>query len=176
MSYADVTAKNAHQTPQEAAAPQLPEVVHTDDSTSSLIDVDSPHISSVPSDYESQSVKTDTQSARIEREAEDAKIQAESKAKKGASEAKKSAEKGADKAKSKLTKGKQAAQDNPVMLGNAIIVGVLGTVLGVGAYRKYTAGEFSWKLAGTWAGVVGLFAGVDYFATSFLYKKYPPKN
>ena len=71
-------------------APALPEVVHTEDSTSSLVDVDSPHVVSVPSDYESQSIKTDTQAARLEREAEDAKIRA-----------KKEAEKAKEKAQSK---------------------------------------------------------------------------
>jgi len=165
MSYADVTAKNAHQTPQEAAAPQLPEVVHSDASTSSLVDVDSPHVISVPSDYESQSVKTDTQATRIDHEAQDAEL-----------EAKNAAKKAETKAKNKLNKSKHAAQDNPVALGNAIVVGVLGTVLGIGAYRKYVAGEFSWKVAGIWAGAVGLFAAADVWATSFLYKKYPPKK
>jgi hypothetical protein len=135
----------------------MPEVVHSEASTSSLIDVDSPHISSVPSDYESQSVKTDTQAGRIEREAEDAKIHTSQKAKSGKA-----------KAQSKLSKGKQDAQDNPIFFGNAVLVGVLGTVLGVGAYRKYAAGELSWKTAGIWAGVVGLFAGADYWATRFV--------
>lgn len=133
----------------------MPEIVHSDDSTSSLVDVDSPHISSVPSDYESQSVKTDTQATRIEHEAQDAEL-----------EAKNAAKKAEAKAKNKVTKGKQAAQDNPVALGNAIVVGVLGTVLGISAYRKYVAGEFSWKVAGIWAGAVGLFAMADTWATS----------
>jgi hypothetical protein len=52
-----------------------------------------------------------------------------------------------------------------VVLGNAVVVGVLGTVLGVGAYRKYAAGELSWKVVGAWAGVVGLFAGADYYVS-----------
>ena len=49
-------------------APPVAELEHTDDSTHSLIDVDSPHISSVPSDFETQSIKTDTQADRLERE------------------------------------------------------------------------------------------------------------
>lgn len=134
----------------------MPEVVHSEASTSSLVDVDSPHVSSVPSDFESQSIKTDTQAARIEREAEDAKIKAE----KGAQKAK-------SKAASKLGKGKNEVQANPVFFGNAVLVGVLGTVLGVGAYRKYAAGELSWKTAGIWGGVVGLFATADYFMTGY---------
>jgi len=101
----------------------------------------------------------------LEREAEDVEL-----------EAKNTAKHGKEKTKNKLTKSKQAAQDNPVALGNAVIVGVLGTVLGIGAYRKYAAGEFSWRVAGIWAGVVGVFAAADYWATSFLYKKYPPKK
>ena len=49
-------------------APPVPEIEHTEDSTVSLIDVDSPHVSSVPSDFDVQSIKTDTQADRIERE------------------------------------------------------------------------------------------------------------
>ena len=36
----------------------MPQVEHTEDSTASLIDVDSPHVSSVPSDFDSQEIKT----------------------------------------------------------------------------------------------------------------------
>jgi len=165
MSYADITAKNAHQSPEEARAPAMPEVVHTEDSTSSLVDVDSPHVSSVPSDFESQSVKTDTQAARLEREEEDKKIRA-----------KQEAEKAKSKAASKLGKGKNEVQANPVFFGNALLVGILGTVLGVGAYRKYAQGELTWKTAGIWGGVVAMFAAADVLTTGFLYKKYPPKN
>lgn len=136
-------------------APIPLEVVPTvDDSTSSLVDVDSPHISTVPSDYESQSVKTDTQAERIEREE--------------TANARREAQAAADKAKQKGRKAKslfQANSDNPVLLGNAVTVGLLGTFLGVGAYRKYAAGELTWKVAGLWAGAVGVFAGVDYFVT-----------
>jgi len=164
-SYADMAAKGPHQSAEEARAPVMPEVVHSEASTSSLIDVDSPHVSSVPSDFESQSVKTDTQATRLEHEASDRKLQAEQKAKHAKA-----------KAQNKLAKGKKDVQANPVFFGNAVLVGVLGTVLGVGAYRKYASGELNWKTAGIWAGVVGLFAGADYFATSFLYKKYPPKK
>ena len=47
-------------------APAPPQLENTESSTSSLIDVDSPHVSSVPSDYQSQSVKTSTQAERME--------------------------------------------------------------------------------------------------------------
>jgi hypothetical protein len=98
----------------------------------------------VPSDFESQSVKTDTQADRIEHEAQ-AK-EAAAKAKRGGHLAKENS-------------------DNPVVLGNALTVGILGTVLGVGAYRKYMRDELSWKVVGAWAGVVGLFAVGDYYVS-----------
>lgn len=136
-------------------APSLPVVEKSDDSVSSLVDVDSPHVSSVPSDFEAQSVKTDTQAERIEREDE-------------AREAREKAKEAADKAKAKAARGGQYAKansDNPVVLGNALTVGILGTALGVGAYRKYVRDELSWKVVGAWAGVVGLFGVADYYVS-----------
>jgi hypothetical protein len=165
MSYAEVTAKNSEQTLEEARAPPVPEIEPTEASTSSLIDVDSDKVSSVPSDFQSQEVKTQTQADRLQREADDKKL----KAKEEAKSAKKAV-------KSKFNKGSDKVKSDPVTFGNGVLVAVLGTVLGVGAYRKYKAGEFDWTFGGIIVGAVGLFAGIDYFATSWLYKKYPPKN
>ena len=36
------------------------------------------------------------------------------------------------------------------------------------AYQKYTAGQLDWKLAGTWAGIVGVFATGDYFLSKYV--------
>lgn len=136
----------------------MPEVERSDDSVHSLIDVDSPHVSSVPSDFESQSVKTDTQAERIEleeRQKEQAKKEAEVR----------------EKAKAKAKRGAHQAKENagnPVILGNALGVGILGTVLGVGAYRKYVAGELTWKVVGLWSGAVGLFALGDYYVSQYV--------
>jgi len=155
MSYADVAASGPKQSPEEARAPSLPQVERTDDSVSSLVDVDSPHVSSVPSDYEQQSVKTDTQAERIEME---------EKAKRAAAEAKAAK----DRAKEKSKRGGHYAKENannPVVLGNALTVGLLGTALGVGAYRKWARHELTWKVVGAWAGVVGLFAVGDYYVS-----------
>ncbi|ORY07401.1 hypothetical protein BCR34DRAFT_20712 [Clohesyomyces aquaticus] len=172
MSYAQAAASGPKQSPEEdppanppslSRAPPVPEVEHTDDSTSSLIDVDSPHISSVPSTYSSQSVKTDTQATRLEQEAS----------------AKEKAEDAKERAKAKASRGSSRIKDNsnnPVVLGNAITVGVLGTVLGIGAYRKWAGGELSWKVVGAWAGVVGLFGVADYYVSTYLFQKYPPKK
>lgn len=170
MSYADIAAKGPKQSPEEARAPQLPEVEHTDDSVHSLIDVDSPHISSVPSDFESQSVKTDTQAERIE---------LEERAKEQARKAAADAQAAKDRAKAKAKRGGNYAKDNadnPVILGNALTIGILGTVLGVGAYRKFVRDELTWKVAGAWAGVVGLFAVGDYYVSQYFFQKYPPKK
>ena len=66
--------------------------------------------------------------------------------------------------------------DNPVYIGNAIVVAVLSAGLGFGAYRKYAQGELSWQVVGLWAGLVGLFAGGDYYVSQYLFKnKYPKK-
>lgn len=144
-------------TPAPSRAPPVPELAHTDESTHSLIDVDSPHISSVPSDYESQSIKTDTQADRVEREIKDLEHKAHEKFRADR-----------DKAKAKGRKAGTRIRDNagnPVVIGNAVTIGALGAVLGIGAYKKYNAGQLNWKLAGAWAGVVGLFGVADYYVS-----------
>ena len=213
-------------------APALPQVEPSESSTSSLVDVDSPHVSSVPSDYDSQPVKTETQAQRLELEAEDqardlaneasedyeeisheakdkfdktsreaknkyddASEEAKDKydetsheakqkydevsheakdkyeelsheAKDKYKEAKKVANKKASQAKSKAKEAEKEMRensDNPVVVGNAVVIAALSAALGFGAYRKYAAGELTWKVAGAWAGVVGLFAAGDYY-------------
>lgn len=137
----------------------MPEVQHSDDSVSSLVDVDSPHISSVPSDYESQSVKTDTQAEREEREEE---------IKKEAKDLKDKAKDVKDKAAAKKEQAKDKAKknaDNPVVLSNAVGLAVVAGVLGIGAYRKYARGELTGKLVAAWAGVVGLLGVGDYYVS-----------
>ncbi|KAH7385576.1 hypothetical protein DE146DRAFT_667587 [Phaeosphaeria sp. MPI-PUGE-AT-0046c] len=153
MSYADIAAKGPKQSPED----------HTDDSVSSLVDVDSPHISSVPSDYESQSVKTDTQAERQQREQE---IKEEAKHLKERAAAKK------ESAKDKARKN----ADNPVVLGNAVGIAVVAGVLGIGAYRKYARGELTGKVVAAWMGVVGLFGLGDYYVSKYFFQRYPPKN
>jgi hypothetical protein len=118
----------------------------------SLVDVDSPHISSVPSDYESQSVKTDTQAERMERE----------------EEIKQEAQNVKDKAAAKKDAAKEKAKknaDHPVVLSNAVGLALVGGILGFGAYRKYVRGELTGKLVAAWAGVIGLFGVGDYYVS-----------
>jgi hypothetical protein len=126
------------------------------------VDVDSPHISSVPSDYESQPVKTTTQADRIERE-EQAKAALE--------ETKAKSKQAAEKAKSKSRHGKNYVQensDNPVILGNTILIATLGGLLGYSTYRKYTAGELTWKVVGLGAAAVAAFGAADYFISQYV--------
>ncbi len=53
----------------QAAAPQPPEIVSSESaSTSSLVDVDTPSVRTVPSDFMEQDVQTDTQADRHDRE------------------------------------------------------------------------------------------------------------
>lgn len=148
-------------------APPVPEIEHDTSASQSLIDVDSPHISSVPSDFDTQSIKTDTQAERIEHEAQDAQIKAE----KEAEELKKKAQKAKNEAKEKAgLAGKRVKDnaDNPVVLGNALLVGLGGLGLGWFAYKKYSVGEFNWRLGGILAGAVGLFAAADIYVSKYV--------
>ena len=73
-----------------------------------------------------------------------------------------------DKAKGKAKRTGQEARENaddPAVMANAVILAALSATLGWGAYRKYIAGELTWKVAGAWTGIVGLFAAGDYFVT-----------
>lgn len=138
------------------------QIEHTEESVSSLVDVDSPHISSVPSDYEAQSVKTDTQAERLERE-EEIKQTAED-IKQKAAVKKEAAKDKAEAAKDKLKKN----SDNPVVISNAVGLAVIGAFLSFGAYRKHTRGELTGKVIAAWAGALGLFGLGDYFVSQYV--------
>jgi vacuolar-type H+-ATPase subunit H len=195
MSYADMAAKGPKQTPEEKMAPPVPSLEH-EDSTSSLIDVDSPHISSVKSEFEDQVVKTETQATRLEHEAEDKARAAGKKVSEYADKAKKEARADTKKVKAEVKKDAKKLsdnRDNPVVIGNTLLWGITAVVLGVcirflhdkmilicmiqvGAYKKHQEGKLDWKLAGSVAGVVGVLGVADYFGSQWLLEnKYPPK-
>jgi hypothetical protein len=52
-----------------------------------------------------------------------------------------------------------------VVIGNAVLSVALFGALGYGAYVKYRAGEFTWKVVGIGAAILGGFSVVDYYAT-----------
>lgn len=123
------------------------------DETSSLIDVDTPHVASVESSFLNQDIKTSTQAERLEREEE------------AASEARKAAGgKGKAKEDQKSRRGKlRRNSDNPVVLGNAALIALVGAGLGVGAFRRYVDGRLSGGVVAGWAGVIGVVGVADYF-------------
>ena len=155
--------------PPQARAPAPPQVAQSEStSTSSLVDVDSPQVHTVPSDFREQDVQTDTQRDRIEHDAaavEAQAIAAEQKAKKEFHEKELKAKEKAKKAANRVEKN----TDNPVYIANAVTVVALGGALGLGAYRKYVAGELTWKVVGVWAGVVGLFAAGEVYLSKYVF-------
>ncbi|KAL8678629.1 MAG: hypothetical protein Q9186_005019 [Xanthomendoza sp. 1 TL-2023] len=207
----------------EDRAPAQPSIENTESSASSLVDVDSPHISSVPSDYESQPTKTKTQADRMAHEAEDKareeSAKASQKTKETAAEADKKASEASAKASGKAKEfseyasqkgdelgkdasdkydkakksaarnyreGKEEAKekgnelsrnrDNPVVVGNAVIIGVGSVALGFAGYQKYAKGELSWEVVGLATAALGAFALGDYYLSQYLFKeKYPKK-
>jgi hypothetical protein len=88
--------------------------------------------------------KAVAEETRLKKEFHEKELAAKEKAKKAAAELEKKAE-------------------NPVYVGNALVVLALSAGLGFGAYRKYVSGELTWKVVGAWTGLVGLFAAGDYY-------------
>ncbi|KAK0621989.1 hypothetical protein B0T17DRAFT_608988 [Bombardia bombarda] len=165
LSYAEIASKGPKQTPEE-----LSESIST---SSSLIDVDTPSVRTVPSDFESQSVKTDTQADRIEREdeakqrAKEAKAAAEELAAKARAEAdlaKKSAKSKARKADSWITKKFESMSDGSsgaLVAANLIAVVGLSGWLGFKAWGLFEKGRLDWKTAGLGLGVLGVVGAVE---------------
>merc|ERR1712000_745476 len=149
MSYADIAAKGPKQSPEEARAHPVPALEPSESESASLIDVDSPHVSSVKSDFQEQEVKTETQAERMEHEAEDKARADAQKASEAAESAKKKAATKSKEVKDALKKDGQKLsenRDNPVVVGNALIWGITAVAL------------------------------VDYFGSKWLLEnKYPPK-
>ena len=125
-------------------APQPTQIAHEESSTSSLVDVDSPHVSSVPSSY---SGETSTQVEREEREAEEAERKAKAKFEEVEGEAAKKYEKGKGVAARKANEAKESVKgkgesfdrnrENPVVVGNLVLVGLGSAALGYVNRRKY---------------------------------------
>lgn len=66
--------------------------------------------------------------------------------------------------------------DNPVFIGNAVVVGVVAAVLGWGAYQRLQRGPVGWSTIAGWTGVAAAVGLGDYFVSSWLLQRYPPKN
>ena len=164
-SYADIAARGPEQTPEEAAAPQPPQVeTSTTASTSSLVDVDTPSVRTVPSDFGDQDVQTDTQADRIERE-QQAAAEAEAKKKKARSAREKAAA-SARSADNWLVAKMESLGDGPataLFAGNLAVVMGLGAVMGYKAWGLYERRALGWKGITLGLGllsIVGLGEGV----------------
>jgi len=172
-SYADIAASGPTQSAEEARANPVDEVIPTDQSIDSLIDVHT-GVAVVPSDFKEQEVKTETQAQRLEAEA----AAAEERARKAAEgkKARQAAEKEQEKKESSKAEKKQTAKSyasHPIVQANGLVFAIMSVVLGMGAYKKHQAGKLNWKLAGTCGLAVAAFAGADYCLSSYLFKKYP---
>ncbi|KAL2193932.1 hypothetical protein P885DRAFT_80712 [Corynascus similis CBS 632.67] len=175
VSYAEVASKGPKQSPEEAAAPQPPQVNQTTaSSTASLVDVDSPSVHTVPSDYASQEIKTDTQAARVERE-EEAERKKEEVERAEADLAKKKARGAA--AKARRAEGWLAKHFETVSEGGAAgalalanIVAVVGLSgwLGFKAWGLYDRGRLGWREAGIGLGVLGAVGAVEGVFVNYL--------
>ncbi|KAJ6171777.1 hypothetical protein N7470_000844 [Penicillium chermesinum] len=152
MSYADAAAKGPKQTPEECCSQVGGVYKDESESTASLIDVDSPHVTAVDPNFLQQEVKTTTQAERLEREAAEA-------------EQKAAAEESQKKSRKAKANGILANSGNPVYIGNAVLATLVGAGLGFGAYRKHVEGKLSWELVGLVSGAVGAFGAVDYFVS-----------
>lgn len=163
----------------------IPEIAHDDSTVHSLDSLDSTHLQSASSfaDQEREAEEAEEkarQNARdtakdLKEAGDKAANEAEQKAKDYAQKAEEKANELKKKASADGKKAKQEAMEaeewanknkgNPVVIGNVVALAALGGLLGVGAYRKYNAHELTWKVAGAWAGVVGLFAVGDYYVS-----------
>jgi cobalamin biosynthesis Mg chelatase CobN len=163
----------------------IPEIAHDDSGVHSLDSLDSTHLQSASSFADQQREAEEAeekaashareQAAELKKAGNDAATKAEQSARDFGNKAEQKADELNKKAKSegkKVKKDAKEAEDwadknkgNPVVIGNVVAVAALGGLLGVGAYRKYNAHELTWKVAGAWAGAVGLFAVGDYFVS-----------
>ncbi|KAM5432015.1 hypothetical protein MferCBS31731_007685 [Microsporum ferrugineum] len=198
MSYAQAAAQNANQSPKEVSvsrrlsiagherkltsalgrrAPQPPKVKREDNSTSSLVDVDSPHVSTVPSDFDSQEIKTKTQAARIELEKEQEELK--KKYKEGKEKAKETAKDVSERAQEAAAGGYDKFdrnKSNPVVIGNMVLLTAASAGLAYGAYQKHLRGALTWELIAAWTGGIGALGLFDYYVSRWFFQnKCPPK-
>ncbi|KAI1855016.1 hypothetical protein JX265_012371 [Neoarthrinium moseri] len=166
VSYADVAASGPKQSAAEAMAPPPPEIQNSESaSTSSLVDVDTPSVRTVPSDFADQDVQTETQASRREREEEAARAEADLAKKKAAGKARK-----ADNALTRWFAGLGDGASTALVVSN--LVGVIGLsgFLGYKAWDLHEKGRLGWKGVGLGLGVLGLVGAVEGVFGRYLYK------
>lgn len=105
-----------------------------------------------------QSIQTDTQAARIEREQEEASARDKARQKKEA--ARKKAARADNWLLSKISELSDGQAKGLAAANVALVVG-LGAVLGYKAWGLHERGQFSWRTAGVGAGIVGVVGVVE---------------
>lgn len=105
-----------------------------------------------------QSIQTDTQASRIEREREEASARDKARQKKEA--AKKKAARADSWILSRFASLTDGQAKGLVAVNAAVIAGITA-VLGVKAWGLHQRGQFSWKTAGIGAGIVGVVGVVE---------------
>ncbi|CAK7204688.1 hypothetical protein SEUCBS139899_007447 [Sporothrix eucalyptigena] len=184
VSYADVASKGPKQTPEQAAAPPVPEIENTESvaSTTTLPDVDSPDIQTIASeDAESVVNAVKSESEELLRDLDKQKAKAASSVKNAKDKAKKAAGKAKDKASEKARNAEESAKradrwltsqfstfedEHPraaqaVAVGNLLAVVGLGAFLGFRAWGLYEQGRLDWKTAATGLAVMGVVGVVE---------------
>lgn len=122
------------------------------------MDVDSQSVRTVPSDFMEQSVQTDTQQSRIEREEREESARDKARAKKEA--AKRKAARADNWLLSRISALSDTQAKGVVGANVAVLVG-LSAVLGYKALGLHERGQLSWKTAGIGAGIVGVVGVVE---------------
>lgn len=145
-------------TPEQAAAPQLPEIVPNESittSTSSLVDVDSQSVRTVPSDFLEQDIQTETQASRREHESN-----LEHLAHEKAAKAKRRAQATDNWLTNKIAALSDTQATGIVYANLAAVVGA-AAVLGFKGWNLHERGALSWKMVGVGAAVVGAVGVVE---------------
>lgn len=145
----------------------MPEVDHKEpvsqNSEESLIDVDGPHIHTVPAEYVTQPVQTETQAYRRALEAE-ARAQGDAHKQKRHGDG--------------IFAFFRRNADNPVIIGNVIVSALLSGLVGYQGWRYATkhSERGGWTAVAGATAAVGLFAVADYFVSKWALTKYTPRR
>ena len=151
LSAADEAARANHAyAALQAAAPRAPEIEPSQSvSTGSLVDVDTPSVRTVPSDWEEQEVKTETQAARLEREEEQRRAEADL-------AKKRSRARRADGFLTKWFGNLGDGASTALVVSNLVGVVGLSGFLGYKAWDLHERGRLGWKNLGLGLGVMGV--------------------
>ncbi|OAA67097.1 hypothetical protein SPI_01673 [Niveomyces insectorum RCEF 264] len=197
LSYAEIASKGPKQSPSEAAAPPPPELENTEAaSTSSLVDVDTPSVHTVPSDFDAEQppgAAAATEAERLMRDMDAQKARDRGKRSGKNGKGKKTHGGGSGGGGGGSGGGRADADDGSaaerwlartlgalderhpraaqaVMAGNLVAVVGLGALLGTRAWNLYARGELNWRVAAIGAGVLGALGLAEGAVANYYYK------